>query len=40
MMNNSAGAHLGNYSSSAPFSSDSNLWDSVDISVGREDVFE
>ena len=40
MMNNPAGAHLGNYPSSVPFSSDGNLWDSFDISVGLDDVFE
>jgi hypothetical protein len=40
MMNKPAGAHLGNYPSLAPFSSDGNLWDSFDISVGLDDVFE
>jgi hypothetical protein len=40
MIDNPAGARLGNYPSSMPFSSDSNLWHTFDISVGLDDVFE
>jgi hypothetical protein len=40
MMNNPSGACLGNYPSSELFSSDRNLWDSFDITVGLDDVFE
>jgi hypothetical protein len=40
MMNNPSGACLGNYPSSEPFSSDRNLWDSFDITVGLDDVSE
>jgi hypothetical protein len=40
MINNPAAAWLGNYPGSAPFSDDSNLWDSFDISVGLDDVYE
>jgi hypothetical protein len=40
MKKNPTGAHLGNYPSSSPFSGDSNLWDTFDISVGLDDVFE
>ncbi len=39
MMNNPAGACLGNYPSRELFSSDSNLWDSFNITVGLDDVF-
>jgi hypothetical protein len=40
MINNPATARLGNYPGSAPFSDDSNLWESFDVSVGLDDVFE
>jgi hypothetical protein len=40
MINNPASARLGNYPGSAPFSDDSNLWESFDMSVGLDDVFE
>ena len=31
---------MGNYPGSLPFSGDTNLWESFDISVGLDDVFE
>jgi hypothetical protein len=31
---------LGNYPGSLPFSGDTNLWESFDITVGLDDVFE
>jgi len=40
MMNNPTSARLGNYPGSSPFSGDTNLWESFDISVGLDDVFE
>jgi len=40
MMNNPTSAQLGNYPGSSPFSGDTNLWESFDISVGLDDVFE
>jgi hypothetical protein len=40
MMNNPTSTRLGNYPGSSPFSGDTNLWESFDISVGLDDVFE
>jgi hypothetical protein len=40
MMDNPTAARLGNYPGSTPFSNDSNLWNTFDISVGLDDVFE
>ena len=40
MMNNPTSAWSGNYPGSSAFSSDENLWESFDISVGLDDVFE
>jgi hypothetical protein len=40
MMNNPTSARLGNYPGSSAFNSDENLWESFDISVGLDDVFE
>jgi hypothetical protein len=40
MMNNPTSALLGNYPGSSSFSGDTNLWESFDISVGLDDVFE
>jgi hypothetical protein len=40
MIDNPAAARLGNYPGSTPFSNDSNLWSTFDISIGLDDVFE
>jgi hypothetical protein len=40
MMDNPTAAQLGNYPGLKPFSNDSNLWNTFDISVGLDDVFE
>ena len=40
MINNPATAQLGKYPGSTPFSDDLNLWESFDITVGLDDVFE
>ncbi len=40
MMNNPTSTRLGKYPGSSPFSGDTNLWESFDISVGLDDVFE
>ncbi len=42
MINNHAGARLGKFTDAdcMPFSDDSNLWDTFDICVGLDDVFE
>jgi hypothetical protein len=40
MINNPAAAWLGKYPGSSPFSDDLNLWESFDITVGVDDVFE
>jgi len=40
MMDNPTAARLGNYPGSTPFSNDSNLWNTFDISVGLDDVFK
>jgi hypothetical protein len=40
MINNPAAAWLGKYPGSSPFSDDSNWWESFDITVGVDDVFE
>ncbi len=39
-MNNPTSAQLGNYPGSSAFSSDENIWESFDISVGLDVVFE
>jgi hypothetical protein len=40
MINNPARAHLGKFPDTLPLSSDSNLWESFDIQVRLDDVFE
>jgi len=40
MLNNPARACLGNFPGTLPFSYDLNLWDTFDIQVGLDDVFE
>jgi hypothetical protein len=40
MLNNPAAARLGNYPGDTPFSNDSNLWETFDITTGLDDVFE
>jgi len=40
MMNNPDEACLSNYPNSTLFSNDSHLWDTFDICVGLDDVFE
>ena len=40
MIDSPSAARLGNYPGATAFSSDSNLWNTFDISVGLDDVFE